>query len=109
MKNVIAHLVAERVVDRLETIEVDEQRRERRAFALAAADPAVDLVVDLPEELREQVMISFFRLEADRSRKTGGVGLGLAIVKHILDRHDARLLVRSEPGKGSVFECQFSQ
>ncbi|NJD88768.1 MAG: PAS domain-containing sensor histidine kinase, partial [Betaproteobacteria bacterium] len=38
---------------------------------------------------------------------SGGTGLGLAIVKHVLQRHQARLEIRSEPGKGSTFSCAF--
>lgn len=49
----------------------------------------------------------FYRVDPGRSREQGGTGLGLAIVKHILDRHDARLSVKSNYGNGSVFECQF--
>lgn len=45
----------------------------------------------------------FFRVDSSRSRETGGTGLGLAIVKHILSRHQARLEIESEPGKGSSF------
>jgi two-component system phosphate regulon sensor histidine kinase PhoR len=49
----------------------------------------------------------FYRVDAGRSRERGGTGLGLAIVKHILNRHDARLEVHSELGKGSEFSCIF--
>lgn len=49
----------------------------------------------------------FFRVDKGRSREGGGTGLGLAIVKHVLARHDAELIVTSEPGEGSVFLCQF--
>ncbi len=49
----------------------------------------------------------FFRVDRGRAREDGGVGLGLAIVKHILGRHDGRLEVRSERGKGSTFTCHF--
>ncbi|MCW8847756.1 MAG: phosphate regulon sensor histidine kinase PhoR [Sedimenticola sp.] len=49
----------------------------------------------------------FYRVDIGRSRESGGTGLGLAIVKHVLTRHDARLQVESEPGKGSVFTCRF--
>ena len=45
----------------------------------------------------------FYRVDRGRSRATGGTGLGLAIVKHVLLRHQAELLVASEPGKGSTF------
>ncbi|MGD8643965.1 MAG: phosphate regulon sensor histidine kinase PhoR, partial [Chromatiales bacterium] len=49
----------------------------------------------------------FYRVNTDRSRASGGTGLGLAIVKHVLQRHDARLRVESEPGVGSLFSCDF--
>lgn len=45
----------------------------------------------------------FYRVDVQSSRNKQGTGLGLAIVKHILSRHDGRLSVRSEVGKGSVF------
>lgn len=49
----------------------------------------------------------FYRVDKARSRESGGTGLGLAIVKHILNRHDARLLIASEIGQGSTFTCVF--
>lgn len=49
----------------------------------------------------------FFRVDSGRARDGGGVGLGLAIVKHVLGRHDARLEIDSERGKGSRFSCRF--
>jgi two-component system phosphate regulon sensor histidine kinase PhoR len=49
----------------------------------------------------------FFRIDKGRSREEGGTGLGLAIVKHVLARHDAELVISSEPGEGSEFRCHF--
>lgn len=49
----------------------------------------------------------FYRVDPSRSRSRGGTGLGLAIVKHVLQRHDARLKIDSEPGEGSEFCCVF--
>jgi two-component system phosphate regulon sensor histidine kinase PhoR len=49
----------------------------------------------------------FYRVDRSRSRASGGTGLGLAIVKHVLQRHQARLEIESEPGKGSAFTCRF--
>lgn len=49
----------------------------------------------------------FYRVDAARSRASGGTGLGLAIVKHVLNRHDAELIIRSEIGVGSCFSCRF--
>jgi len=49
----------------------------------------------------------FYRVDRSRSRETGGTGLGLAIVKHVATRHWARLVIDSEPGKGSCFSLVF--
>ncbi|PID46023.1 MAG: phosphate regulon sensor histidine kinase PhoR [Proteobacteria bacterium] len=49
----------------------------------------------------------FYRVDKGRSRDTGGTGLGLAIVKHALQRHDAKLVIKSKPGVGSTFKCLF--
>lgn len=49
----------------------------------------------------------FYRVDKSRSRQSGGTGLGLAITKHVLLRHDAKLIIDSEVGKGSVFKCVF--
>jgi len=50
----------------------------------------------------------FYRVDRSRSRETGGTGLGLAIVKHVLNRHQARLEITSEPGRGSTFNVVFA-
>jgi len=50
----------------------------------------------------------FYRIDRSRSRETGGTGLGLAIVKHIATRHQAKLEVSSEKGKGSNFSLVFA-
>ncbi|MDO9425110.1 MAG: phosphate regulon sensor histidine kinase PhoR [Methylobacter sp.] len=58
--------------------------------------------VDIP-----RVTERFYRSEVKRIKKVGGTGLGLAIVKHVLMRHDAKLNITSELGKGSCFSCHF--
>ena len=49
----------------------------------------------------------FYRVDTSRSRETGGTGLGLAIVKHVMTRHQGRLDIDSEIGRGSVFSVVF--
>lgn len=51
----------------------------------------------------------FYRVDKGRSSDQGGTGLGLAIVKHALQHHEARLDIRSEKNKGSVFSCVFPE
>jgi two-component system, OmpR family, phosphate regulon sensor histidine kinase PhoR len=49
----------------------------------------------------------FYRVDRARSRDTGGTGLGLAIVKHVVQRHQAELIIESVLGKGSRFSIGF--
>ena len=49
----------------------------------------------------------FYRAEVKRNHKIAGSGLGLAIVKHVLVRHDAKLDIESQLGRGSKFRCVF--
>lgn len=77
----------------------------------SGADGA-DLVVrdtgeGIAEEYIPRLTERFFRVDRGRAREDGGVGLGLAIVKHVLNRHDAELVVSSQPGVGSEFRCHF--
>jgi two-component system phosphate regulon sensor histidine kinase PhoR len=66
-----------------------------------------DTGIGIPAEHLPRLTERFYRVDAGRSRRLGGSGLGLAIVKHALHRHDARLEIRSEEGKGSTFTCHF--
>ena len=58
--------------------------------------------------LTEQTRIfdRFYRIDSDRSSKTGGTGLGLAIVQAIAKRHNSNLKVTSQVGKGSIFNLE---
>ena len=49
----------------------------------------------------------FYRVNVERSKKTGGTGLGLAIVKHIINRHKGGLQVESRLAGGTAFTCYF--
>ena len=61
----------------------------------------------IPTEHVPRLTERFYRVNVEDSRSKKGTGLGLAIVKHILTRHRARLIVRSELGQGSVFTVRF--
>ena len=61
----------------------------------------------IPAEHLPRITERFYRVSTSRSRETGGTGLGLSIVKHVLQLHQARLEIRSEPGVGSTFACVF--
>lgn len=50
----------------------------------------------------------FYRVNVERSRKSGGTGLGLAIVKHIINRHQGGLQIETRLATGTAFTCYFA-
>jgi signal transduction histidine kinase len=54
-------------------------------------------------ELHDRVFDRFYQVDSSSTRQFGGVGIGLAVVKQIIEAHGSRVLVDSEPGKGSTF------
>jgi len=66
-----------------------------------------DSGIGIPAQHIPRLTERFYRIDSSRSRETGGTGLGLAIVKHIAMRHQAKLEIFSEEGKGSTFSLVF--
>lgn len=54
----------------------------------------------IPEDKLEQVFEPFYRLDAARSRESGGVGLGLSIARDIARAHGGILLLRNREEGG---------
>lgn len=57
---------------------------------------------------QNRIFDRFYRVEGDRSRKTGGTGLGLAIAQAIAKVHNGNIQVQSELGKGSIFTIRLA-
>ncbi len=49
----------------------------------------------------------FYRVDRDRSRRSGGTGLGLSIVKHLMAAHGGGMHISSRPGRGTEVRLVF--
>jgi two-component system, OmpR family, sensor histidine kinase BaeS len=77
------------------------------ALKVTARREATALIVDfrdtapaVPPEALPRLFERLYRVDASRSRNTGGAGLGLAIAKNIADAHGALLNARAAPEGG---------
>jgi two-component system, NtrC family, sensor histidine kinase HydH len=67
-----------------------------------AVDGTVEIsVIDRGEGVQPKHLESIFN--PFFTTKSDGVGLGLAIVSKIVDEHEGKIVVESQPGEGSVF------
>ena len=62
-----------------------------------------DSGIGIPEEEIPHIFERFYRVNKERSRKSGGTGLGLAITQWIVNAHKGKILVSSKVGAGSEF------
>jgi heavy metal sensor kinase len=80
----------------------------RVELSLATADGQAriavrDTGIGLDPAAAARIFEPFVRLDAARTRDTGGAGLGLALVKAIVTGHGGEVVVESTPGVGSCF------
>jgi len=68
-------------------------------LAIGIKDTGIGMSVDEQKRL----FTRFFRAENPETIKSGGTGLGLWITRSIIEMHCGKILVISEPGKGSTF------
>lgn len=80
----------------------------RITLAARRAEGGVNLIVrdtgvGIEQADQERVFESFERVE--RARHRAGAGLGLPLVRRILELHQGRVELASEPGKGTEITC----
>lgn len=65
-----------------------------------------DTGIGIPEADLPHVFERFYRVDAARSRQTGGFGLGLAIAQQIVQAHRGHMTAKSVLGQGSLFQIE---
>ncbi|MDO4289564.1 MAG: ATP-binding protein [Eubacterium sp.] len=78
-------------------------RREKNLAILFVADTGEGI----PETALAKVRQRFYRVDNDRSRKTGGTGLGLSITSSIVSLHQGSLEITSQVGVGTTVAMAF--
>jgi signal transduction histidine kinase len=78
---------------------------ERAAVTLRAFDDRIEIAIadegpGIPADQLEQVFRPFYRLEASRSRETGGAGLGLAVARDVALAHGGEVKLANRPIRG---------
>ena len=77
--------------------------RDRLAFITVK-----DTGIGISAAEQPRIFDRFYRVERDRSRKTGGTGLGLAIAQAIAIQHQSYIKVESQVNQGSLFTVELS-
>lgn len=63
--------------------------------------------IGISEDHLEKIFNRFYQVDVTATRRTGGTGLGLAICTGIMEAHEGKIKVESNPGNGSVFTLYF--
>ena len=103
LAQVIANLVKNAIeamasVDgRARTLQVTSARGDRGGVTITVQDAGHGI----DPANTERIFNPFF------TTKSQGMGMGLSICRSIIEAHNGRLLVRSAPQRGSVFQIEF--
>lgn len=77
-------------------------RRKNDAIKISVKDQGIGIA----EDQLGAIFDLFYQIDHSSTRRYGGVGVGLAIVRLILDHHQTKLEVETQPGEGSTFSFE---
>ena len=79
--------------------EVEQDGADEAVLRFVVCDTGIGMT---PQQIG-QLFVPFSQADSSITRKFGGTGLGLTISKQLVDMMGGRILVESEPGRGSKF------
>jgi signal transduction histidine kinase len=65
--------------------------------------------IGIPEEELSFIFEPFYRVDKSRSKDTGGYGLGLSLCKTIMEAHNGKIEIASQPGEGTTVSLFFPE
>ena len=65
-----------------------------------------DFGIGINKQDLQKIFERFYRVEGRNEKTFPGFGIGLFIVAEIIKRHNGKIFVESQPGKGSVFSFE---
>ncbi len=98
LKQVLINLIDNAFIHTKNKIEVIVKKKNEKIRILV-----IDNGVGLTHYQKERIFERFYRADVSRARFSGGTGLGLAIVHEIVNLHNGKIYVQSEPNKGTEF------
>jgi light-regulated signal transduction histidine kinase (bacteriophytochrome) len=97
IQNIVSNAIKYRKPDRVAKIDITAVAVDACSVRLAIADDGIGF----EEKYAQTIFEAFKRLHSTADYP--GTGIGLAICKAIVDRHEWRLSVKSQPGQGATF------
>lgn len=89
-------------------VKASEEGSRVRLIATKDSITVQDFGRGIPEEEKERILEPFYMIDKSRSRKCGGAGLGLSLTALIIKRHNMKMEIESEIGKGTSIHLQFA-
>lgn len=98
--NVISNLLSNAIKYSPNNFNIEVQCKVKENHALLSVK---DNGFGIADKDIEHLFDRYYRVESNHTQTISGFGIGLYLSAEIIERHDGRIWVESEPGKGSTF------